>query len=287
MVSGSPARHGTRLRVWDASSAVEVLQLQGHTDSIRGVYFSPDGRQLATVSLDKLVRVWNARSGTEVFQLKGHKDVVFSACFSPDSGRLASASWDKTVRVWDAASGVEVLRLQGHTHGVTSVCFSPDGQRLASAASDGTVRVWDAASGTPMHQLAGHPGVFCVYFSSDGQRIVSASGEEKVRVWNATSGLPLEADDEATATEARAFAAGPANVARRAIERGLDTVLEEASTGHPIGRFPATPLYRFKSSPSNRTWAGGVDCYIYLIALEGNLTELELAPTAEALGIQS
>jgi WD40 repeat protein len=191
----SSSRDAT-VRVWDASSGAELLQIHGHTAAVTGVCFSPDGRQLASASDDQSVRIWDAISGAESLQIRGDLGRVHNVCFSPDGRRLtgASESADHSVRVWDAASGVEMLRLQGHTEAVSDVCFSPDGRRLATASNDQTVRVWDAVSGAELLQLQRHTDwVASVCFSPDSQRLVSASAsdDQSVRVWDAVSGAEL------------------------------------------------------------------------------------------------
>jgi WD40 repeat protein len=54
--SGKPGE----VKVWDAKTGEEVLTLKGHTASVNGVCFSPDGWRLATASDDRTVKVWNA-----------------------------------------------------------------------------------------------------------------------------------------------------------------------------------------------------------------------------------
>src|SRR5262249_26121685 len=41
-----------------------MLDTGGHTSTIRGLAFTPDGKQLVSGSQDKTIRVWNADTGT-------------------------------------------------------------------------------------------------------------------------------------------------------------------------------------------------------------------------------
>lgn len=81
----------------------EVHVLEGHSDLVRNVAFSPNSAFLLSGSNDETVRVWNVQTREAIEDpLTGHTDYVPSVVFSPDGTEFASGSRDGTVRIWDA-----------------------------------------------------------------------------------------------------------------------------------------------------------------------------------------
>ncbi|TFK63086.1 WD40 repeat-like protein [Pluteus cervinus] len=186
IVSGS---YDKTICITDVNSHQEKTLLQGHTDGVNSVSYSPNGTCIVSGGDDQTIRIWSAETGQPLsLLLRPHASPISSVSFSPDGEYVVSGSWDETLRIWNAQTGQQVGQsLQGHTSEVKSLSFSPSGIHIVSGSLDHTVRIWDTQTGKQVGQpLWGHTsGVLSVSFSSDGRHIVSGSNDHTLRVWNA------------------------------------------------------------------------------------------------------
>jgi len=53
----------TQIILWDVAAGAEVRRLRGHTNTIWALAFSPDGKTLASGSMDQTVKFWDTATG--------------------------------------------------------------------------------------------------------------------------------------------------------------------------------------------------------------------------------
>lgn len=169
-----------------------VRTLRGHTDWIGRIAWSPDGRMLASPSMDKTIRLWDVETGECLNILEGHHNTVNSVAFDPaDRSILASGSDDNTVKLWDLNNGKSLCTLKGHYDGIRSVAFDLTGCILASASDDNTIKLWETASGQILHDLKGLNDLACnLAFDQSGSTLISAN-DGTVKLWGAENGKLL------------------------------------------------------------------------------------------------
>jgi WD40 repeat protein len=165
--------------------------LEGHSDNIQSVTFSPDGSLIASGAggTDDTVKIWKVADGSLVRTLTGHIDDVESVSFSPDGKLLISGSGDTTIKMWKVSDGSLIRMLTGHTGWVHSVSFSPDGSLIVSGSADDTIKIWRVSDGSLVRTLTGHTGwVISVSFSPDGSLIASGSADNTIKIWKVSDG---------------------------------------------------------------------------------------------------
>ena len=98
----SGGKNDATVRLWDPNAPeVPSIVLGRHDADVIRVRFSPDGKQLASVSLDHSVRLWNIEQPEALpIVLSGHEGPVWSLTYSPDGNYLVTGG-SETIRVWD------------------------------------------------------------------------------------------------------------------------------------------------------------------------------------------
>ena len=159
-----------------------TITLKGHTDEVRSVAFSPDGKVLASSVRAGTVKLWDTETGANIVTLEGAGGPVV---FSPDGKMLASRGNVQEIKLWDLETQTAIMTLRGKAGAVFDLTFSPDSTTLVSGEGFGMIKFWDVATGENIATLKGHTGiVFSVDFSPDGKTLASGSQDGTVLLWD-------------------------------------------------------------------------------------------------------
>jgi WD40 repeat protein len=188
------ARYYGNAEVYDVASGHMQLPVLKAPRTLLNAAYSPDGRQLVTVSQKSVACIWDAATFRQIRRLP-HPSEMWGARFSPDGRRLVTAASDGVARVWEIQTAQLVLSLRQHTEAVHFAEFSHDGKRIVTASHDGTAQLWDATNGQPTGGPLQH-GAWVTYaaFSPDDQKLVTACADRRARVWETVTGRRLSPD---------------------------------------------------------------------------------------------
>lgn len=133
-----------KIIVWDVNRKQPgVALVQGHSNTIQSIAFSPRGDLLASCSWGGEIVLWNTQTGRKQAVLHGHKGPVNALAFSQDGRTLATGGDDAKVKLWNVATRQEVAVLKGHRQPIRFLGFSKDDSVLVSGDRE-QARIWQA-----------------------------------------------------------------------------------------------------------------------------------------------
>jgi tricorn protease-like protein len=197
-----------------AQQRAPKLTLKGHSDDVKTIAFSADGKTIVSGSIDKTVILWDVQTGQVKQRFTKHQGWVWTLAFSSDEETVVSACFDTSdVWVWDAHTGEPRRRLTPqlsamafsrtgevfigargeslytwdtqtwkrnrtgtpHTDAIYIISLSSDGKTLASGDRDGTIILWDTESWRPIQKIKLQNWIKSLAFSPDGKKLVVGS----------------------------------------------------------------------------------------------------------------
>jgi WD40 repeat protein len=260
---------GRRIATAGEDHHVRILEgslmrtFRGHIHRVQGVAFSPDGRTMASASLDFKVKLWKTDSSQEYRSFAKGDTAILAAQFSPD-GRLTDVAENGTIRTRDVESGKLLHQWSAGLGRPRFIAFRSDGQLLAAAGRDGRIWCWDLAKGRAISGGWKHNATArAVALSPDGRRLASSGDDKTVKIGD-TAGekAPLSCPAPDVPIHAVAFSPDGETV----ISGGEDDVrLLDAGTGEELLPLPGP-------TPKATAFAFGPNGQLAVAQMGGRIT---------------
>jgi len=237
----------------------ELRKFEGHTDEVKSVALSADGRFAVSGGIDQTLRIWDIAAGKEDKAIRGHSKQIWDVLFHPNGRQVFSASWDATARLWDIKTGNEIKRFS-HRLDINGLALSRDANSLLTACDDHSVYLFNVSSGDEVRRFPGHTGfVYCVDFAPDGRHYASGSVDRSVRVVDLQTG-------QLTRSLENGHTSAVTNVAfsldgRHVFASGGNVIQWDVATGNAIRRYEGHtgPVLGMALSPDGRRLLTGGD----------------------------
>ncbi|RKU32619.1 hypothetical protein C6499_02915 [Candidatus Poribacteria bacterium] len=193
----SPSNGGDRRENWEKCAV-----LIGHPKAIGTLAFSPDGKRLASISIDRTALLWDVDAGEQIAEMdlprppsQGKRRGRYTdvgVAFSP-LGDIIAGGHRGDVMLWDATDGKTVMTIPQpeESQRAIALCFSPCAEYLASGAwwqgglQKVPIRLWKVATGENVATFWGHTtDVQGFAFSQDGTLLVSGGYDGVIYLWD-------------------------------------------------------------------------------------------------------
>ena len=143
LASGGPEKV---VRIWDPNSGKRITKFVGHTDNVRSILLSDDGRIMLTASSDTTIKLWSLATRRCLHTFTMHSDSVWTlhslhprleVFHAGDRSGLVTKTDIRGISDIDEAECVAVYK---EHHGVTKIVGV--GNRLWSATSSSSINRW-------------------------------------------------------------------------------------------------------------------------------------------------
>ncbi|MCP4578166.1 MAG: hypothetical protein GY846_17995, partial [Deltaproteobacteria bacterium] len=162
-----------------------------HSQNVKRLAFSPDGKFLVSGGVDNTVKLWNADTGEQIQTFEGNDRAAYAVAFSPHGKVIASASYDGKIGLFEIGKDKGEF-FPAHEGKVNSVAFNASGERLVSAGyEDCEIKLWNIQD-SKLELIKEFPGpsqkILWATISQDGKRVAAVGRDNLVHIFNADTG---------------------------------------------------------------------------------------------------
>lgn len=180
-----------QVAMWDLKTGLTIGPLEGVSDHIHQLAFSPDSAFLAGMEFGRLV-VWRASDGEKIYEIGDTEDLVAAFAFHPNRRLLAVGRFDGHIEIRGVADGVlQAENVDQHGAAITRLVFSEQGWMLgATDLLSGYATLLHGENAARLAALMGHENRLTdIAFSPDGEVVITGSLDGAARLWTSEGRL--------------------------------------------------------------------------------------------------
>ncbi|WFD25592.1 hypothetical protein MNAN1_000555 [Malassezia nana] len=147
----------TKIKLWDVYHQGNCLRtFLGHSNAVRDITFTNDGRQFLSAGYDGQVKLWDTETGACTMAL-GFEDVPVCVRFHPDQDKqhiFLTGTHGKRIVQYDMREKQITQEYNQHQGPVDTITFVDQNRRFVSTSDDKSLRAWDFDIPVPIKLVA-------------------------------------------------------------------------------------------------------------------------------------
>jgi WD40 repeat protein len=170
----------------DLATGQASRSLEGHSNRLSALRFSPDSQRVASISADRTLRAWPVLSNTPMLLAEIPAEPLAFAWL--DDQAFAVGGADGVIRISSLTNLSTFAELKSHTAAVTGLEAWPGGKELLSGSADGMARRWKISEAKVVLTVTNAAAIVSVALRPDGKRFATSGTNGVVKLWNAEDG---------------------------------------------------------------------------------------------------
>jgi WD40 repeat protein len=225
---------------------------ESHSNEVISFAFAPNGKTLATGSLDRALKIWDVSTVRLLRTIRGHGGWVTSVHWSPDGRYLLSGDTDGLIKIWDMQAVELPVWPDEKPAAVTATGFTPQNELLAiGRGADRNLKLWNLSNGKMPVDLGPAETVSSAAFSKEAT-LVAVAVPPEVRIYSVTTGT-LISTLAAPARAVYSLQFSPDGSKLLSGNAEGDIIVSEVSTGQMVRRLNSgNSFYRAVFSPDGQ-----------------------------------
>jgi len=186
---------GKKIKIWswDNEKGHIIHILNGHSDIVNSVYYSPDGKYIISSSSDNSIKIWDSQTGIFLKTLDDNAS-AFGAKYSPNGKYIISISKKgDSINIWESITGILLNTINIPDSFLYNPSFHPNEILIMySNKNNGKIQVLDVSASDVVYSFDYIFYDVSTHFSPDGKYIMTDSYIREAEISENKSGIVIQ-----------------------------------------------------------------------------------------------
>lgn len=150
-----------------------------HSNWIRSLAFTKDGRYIISNSLDGTVRVWGSNDKQLISTIFLDKHEI--SVLTPNDKFIITSHLNGQIMIWELDTGTLFRTIETNSY-ITEILVTPDGRKIITGHKDTFIRIWDF-EGRLFRSIHNIGDIEALEISPNGKILYSGSNQGIINCW--------------------------------------------------------------------------------------------------------